>query len=98
MSNEYKDWREDTIHGLVAKYNDLIQRDHHKDRDCHFFIQRNWSYGQQLGWSVVHYGYCNREGDEGESKFFPSYQAAEDHMVFLLKAWIAIEEEQPIEP
>jgi hypothetical protein len=29
----------------------------HKDRDCHFTIERRWSYGAPPIWSVEHYGY-----------------------------------------
>jgi len=86
-----------SVHELITKYNSLIQRDHHKDRDCHFHIQRDWSYGELLGWCVVHYGYCYKENVDGESAYFPSYQAAEDHLVKLLTEWVKEEENRDLD-
>lgn len=42
---------------LIAKYNEYVQRDYHKDKDCHFSIQKRWSYGAFVGYNVVHHGY-----------------------------------------
>jgi hypothetical protein len=39
-----------------AWYN-YVSGDHHKDRDCHFTISRNWSYGAESEYEVTHYGY-----------------------------------------
>jgi ABC-type thiamine transport system substrate-binding protein len=38
--------------------------DHHKDRDCHFYIQKIWSYGDAPYYQAHHYGYVasNFEG------------------------------------
>ena len=38
-------------------YCTLVAFDHHKDRDCHFYIQQQYSYGRPPVWSVVHDGY-----------------------------------------
>ena len=39
--------------------------DHHKDRDCHFYIEQKFSYGTKEQWSVYHSGYLYRwECDE----------------------------------
>lgn len=35
----------------------LIGPEHHKDSDCHFYIQRTWSYGKPPYWEVMHFGY-----------------------------------------
>jgi hypothetical protein len=31
--------------------------DHHKDRDCHFYVQKAWSYGDAPYYRAYHYGY-----------------------------------------
>ena len=38
--------------------------DHHKDRDCHFYIEKRWSYGDEPDYRAYHYGYVasNFEG------------------------------------
>lgn len=77
---------------LIQKYNSLIVKDHHKDRDCQFSINREWSYGEEKGWVVVHYGYCHSEGVDGTSESFSSYGQAEEHLKNLLLAWIKEEE------
>ena len=42
---------------LVAEYYDLIGGDHHKDKDCHFYITLDYRYDGQLEITVSHYGY-----------------------------------------
>ena len=33
--------------------------DHHKDRDCHFYVQKIWSYGDAPYYQAHHYGYVS---------------------------------------
>ena len=35
----------------------LIGPDHHKDRDCHWYIETKWSYGYPPKYSIQHWGY-----------------------------------------
>lgn len=35
----------------------LIGKDHHKDRDCHWYIETRWSYGYPPKYTVQHWGY-----------------------------------------
>jgi hypothetical protein len=35
----------------------LIGKDHHKNKDCHWYIETKWSYGQPPKYSVQHFGY-----------------------------------------
>ena len=34
-----------------------VSKDHHKDRDCHWYIEQVWSYGDEPKWNAHHYGY-----------------------------------------
>lgn len=39
----------------------LVNQDHHKDRDCHWWIEIVWSYGDQPVFRIRHNGYVHRE-------------------------------------
>jgi len=47
-----------TLTELTAEYYDLIGGEHHKDKDCHFYIEKIYSYGREPYWQFCHYGYC----------------------------------------
>ena len=66
---------------LIAKYNEYVCRDHHKDRDCHFSIDKIWSYGVFAGYIVRHYGYVN----ELRSPTFSTYADAESWLISKLE-------------
>lgn len=34
-----------------------VNADHHKDRDCHFYIEKKWSYGDSAMYMAHHAGY-----------------------------------------
>ncbi len=57
---------------LTDEWYRLIGKDHHKDRDCHWYIETKWSYGQPPKYSVHHWGYIL--GDIVEE--FDSYDKA----------------------
>jgi len=42
---------------LTEEWYKLIGGDHHKDRDCHWYIETKWSYGDHPKYIVRHYGY-----------------------------------------
>jgi hypothetical protein len=42
---------------LTDEWYSLIGKDHHKDRDCHWYIETKWSYGQPPKYNVQHWGY-----------------------------------------
>jgi hypothetical protein len=45
------------ITNLTDEWYHLIGKDHHKDRDCHWYIETKWSYGFPPKYLVCHYGY-----------------------------------------
>jgi hypothetical protein len=49
---------------LTDEWYSLIGKDHHKDRDCHWYIESKWSYGNSPVYLVVHYGYIIDEINE----------------------------------
>lgn len=52
MTNIQKD-----ILKLSEQWHDLISGDHHKDKDCHWYIETRWSYGEPPEYRVLHHGY-----------------------------------------
>jgi hypothetical protein len=42
---------------LTEEWYLLIGKDHHKDRDCHWYIETKWSYGYEPVYTVRHWGY-----------------------------------------
>lgn len=51
---------------LADEWYYLIGKDHHKDRDCHWYIETKWSYGFPPKYTVQHWGYIL---DEIEMEF-----------------------------
>jgi len=49
---------------LTEQWYKLIGPDHHKDRDCHWYIETKWSYGNSPEYCVVHHGYILGELNE----------------------------------
>ena len=47
------------ITSLTDEWYRLIGGDHHKDRDCHWYIETKWSYGNPPTYTVQHWGYIN---------------------------------------
>jgi hypothetical protein len=69
---------------LTDEWYKLIGKDHHKDRDCHFYINTVWSYGQNQTYCVQHHGYVADEIDED----FETYDKALDFLEYKLEKMI----------
>lgn len=65
---------------LLELWYELIGGDHHKDRDCHFYIEKNFSTYRKSKWRLHHRGYLI---DDYE-KMFDSYEQAEKGLQDLL--------------
>jgi len=57
------------ITDLTNQWYFLIGKDHHKDRDCHWYIETKWSYGQPPKYFVRHFGYILDEIEKEYSSF-----------------------------
>lgn len=79
----------DQITDLTEKWYSLISGDHHKDRDCHFYINTVWSYGQKQKYRVEHYGYVFNHIEEE----FTTYREAAEYSLETLKKMIKTEKE-----
>ena len=48
---------QEEITELTEEWYFLIGKDHHKDRDCHWYIETRWSYGHPPTYTLQHFGY-----------------------------------------
>jgi len=48
---------EEEIILLTDKWYKYVGMDHHKDRDCHWYVTKTYSYGQEPYWEASHQGY-----------------------------------------
>jgi hypothetical protein len=77
-----------SITNLTNQWYKLIGPEHHKDRDCHWYLNTCWSYGDEPSYVVKHNGYLL----DPIEKSFPSHIEA---LKFLKSKLIkAIEEEK----
>jgi hypothetical protein len=42
---------------LTDEWYTLIGPDHHKEKDCHWYVETKWSHGHPPKYSVQHWGY-----------------------------------------
>ena len=54
---------------LTAEWYKIIGPDHHKDRDCHWYIETKWSYGQPPLYTIQHFGYILDDINENWSTY-----------------------------
>lgn len=69
---------EEEITILTAKWYKYVGIDHHKDRDCHFWIEKKWSYGNPPKYSAHHHGYIGKYYDTQQ------FDTEEDAMMWLV--------------
>jgi hypothetical protein len=77
---------------LTDEWYFLIGKDHHKDRDCHWYIETRWSYGYSPVYTVQHDGYILHDFEEIECS---SYEEALNTLRNVLTE--KIEEEKKIQ-
>jgi hypothetical protein len=74
---------EQLIERLLKLWYSLIGGDHHKDRDCWFFIEREYCTYKSPSWTVRHSGYILHEYSES----FDTFQKAQEGLIeFLVEA------------
>lgn len=68
------------INRLTKFWYEYVSGDHHKDQDCHWSIEKRWSYGRKPYWLAFHWGYVF-DGGEIRAK---SYKKALKVLIGLL--------------
>lgn len=69
---------------LTQAWYEYVGFDHHKDRDCHWTIEANWSYGEPVTYRVVHHGYIADTIDYSVAKG-GSFERAKADLLRILK-------------
>ncbi len=64
----------DKILKLTKLWYEYVGMDHHKDCDCHWFINKIWSYGGEPYYKIIHDGYIY---EAKNYKRYKTYEAAE---------------------
>lgn len=77
---------------LTKDWYTLIGPTHHKNKDCHWYIQTKWSYGLPPKYFVQHNGYILHDFEDQE---FETYQEALQGLKKVLEE--SIEEERKYE-
>lgn len=72
---------------LTNFWYEFVSCDHHKDRDCHFYVNQVWSYGEKPYYRIEHYGYMAELPKELEDKRFTDYASA----FKTLEEWLYLE-------
>ena len=75
-----KELEQEATH-LTHLWYEYVSKDHHKDCDCHWYIERRWSYSNEPKWYAWHSGYIF-EGEEIEAD---SYEDALKELLSLIK-------------
>lgn len=47
-----------------------VSKGHHKDRDCHFYVKKVWSYGEKPCYEASHFGYIGDEFTARQDNYF----------------------------
>ncbi len=66
---------------LTKFWYDYVSCEHHKDRDCHFYINKVWSYGKEPVYRIEHYGY---RSELENNEVYENYEEALDGLI----AWL----------
>ena len=74
---------------LTDEWYRLIGGGHHKDRDCHWYIETKWSYGYKPEYTIRHYGYILDEIEE----LWDTYELALNRLKEILEEKIKEEKE-----
>jgi hypothetical protein len=71
---------EKLIERLLKLWYELIGGDHHKDRDCWFFIEREYCTYQEPSWNLRHNGYILSDYTQS----FDTFEKAQQGLIELL--------------
>lgn len=77
--------QEETIEKLTSIWYELVSIDHHKDRDCHFYINKTFSYGKPANYTVEHNGYISELPTDLIWRKFPTIEGAQEALIKFLE-------------
>lgn len=79
---------------LTDEWYYLIGKDHHKDRDCHWYIETRWSYGYEPVYVVQHFGYILDTIEQEYDTYEKALEALKNVLVNAIKEEKATQEQE----
>lgn len=73
---------------LLELWYELIGGDHHKDRDCHFYIERNFSTYKKSEWRLYHQGYWIDDYEETFNTYKEAEKGLQDLLAEKILQWV----------
>lgn len=82
---------DEQITELTKRWQEVVSKDHHKDRDCHFYLTKGWAYGEPSGWLIEHSSYI---GWDPDGVTYDTLEQAEEALIEYLEALLLEYEEE----
>ena len=76
---------------LSKKWYEYVGKNHHKDRDCHWYIETDFAYGDKIAFTACHYGYVFEDFETPPPR--STYEDAEGDLLELIKEAIKSQKE-----
>ena len=80
---------------LTDEWYYLIGKEHHKDRDCHWYVETKWSYGYSPKYIVQHRGYILHEINEEFCSYEKALAGLKNILIEKIKKEKEIQNEDP---
>ena len=80
---------EDKILKLTQLWYEYVGMDHHKDRDCHWYIIKVWSHGDEPYYCIDHSGYIFSA--TSSNRHYKTYEAAEKALYWQIEKAFRLE-------
>jgi hypothetical protein len=91
MKTKMNQTKKDQIVELSQKWYEYVSQDHHKDRDCHWYVEMDFAYGNEPIFRACHYGYIAHDLKVKPDR--KTYEEAENDLLELIKSAIEGERE-----
>jgi hypothetical protein len=79
---------------LTDEWYYLIGKDHHKDRDCHWYIETRWSYGYEPVYVVQHFGYILDTIEQEHDTYEKALEALKNVLISAIEEEKATQEQK----
>jgi hypothetical protein len=70
---------------LTDEWYSLIGKDHHKNKDCHWYIETKWSYGQPPKYFVQHRGYILDDIEEECDSYEEALKKLKEYLEYAIQ-------------
>ena len=82
--NKAKKENQERILKLTELWYEYLNKDHHKAKNCYWYIEQTWSHGNLPYYAVLHYGYVYEMPKKLFGKKYYTYEDAEKALIKLI--------------